>query len=590
MAPRRKCPVCGSKQWHKDSSSGLVACSEGHVIQNYINESGEADDLGNHTMRKRTLKSGRQKKARQSRANPKLYHGERARFHYYQCLQLLLRKQIAALMALWDLPSEFEIVCRDTWMLHLNLLPRPPPAEPYHHLREQRGIDSKAGDTKLSLENAEESKSDDDVDVNERQSSSSSSEEEDTELVELLRENSEFSSSDEDKDHDSRYTTKQGLQQSYRFIDTYDRPVNCIAVLIVACWAMRLPVMYKDFIDIIEFYELPYLDFLRLLPHDMTCHLTKHAVRALSPRFSPNTLYLHRLASRLAKLMYADYSVFTPELNASPVLWRVVHQCLGSTPTLYRLAKRLGHILLLPLTLHHTLAPSLQRVAPGDPESHLYDNIPPELALMATAIVVLKLVYGLDGKTRLPQVAADPASALPDIHAYLSAIRRMDEADNRCNAKRFSSRVPMSTGDIDDATLDEFLDFCERVLVRPKNGEADQQILDNYFPLSTGNLDGRPRVTTPHAVAQGLASTRINEDETDNDLQPGESYTIYHSRDVLGNLPEEQALIITRSAKWVGVSDDYLCGVVERFERRLQRWYDKEQRREREEQQEGMEA
>jgi RNA polymerase I-specific transcription initiation factor RRN7 len=134
-------------------------------------------------------------------------------------------------------------------MLHLNLLPRPPPAEPYHHLREQRGNDSEAGDTKLSLENVEESKSEDDVDVDERQSSSSSSEEEDPELVELLRENSEFSSSDEDKDHNPRHITKQGLQQSYRFIDTYDRPVNCIVVLIVACWAMRLPVMYKDFIE-----------------------------------------------------------------------------------------------------------------------------------------------------------------------------------------------------------------------------------------------------------------------------------------------------------------------------------------------------
>jgi hypothetical protein len=29
--------------------------------------------------------------------------------------------------------------------------------------------------------------------------------------------------------------------------------------------------------------------------------------------------------------MYANYGVFTPELNASPILWRVVHQCLGST-------------------------------------------------------------------------------------------------------------------------------------------------------------------------------------------------------------------------------------------------------------------
>ncbi|KAG0709717.1 hypothetical protein DFH29DRAFT_993109 [Suillus ampliporus] len=169
---------------------------------------------------------------------------------------------------------------------------------------------------------------DDDDGGDDRQSSSSFSEDEDPELVELLRENSEFSSSDEEKGHASR---KQGVQPSYRFIGAYDRPVNCIAVLVVAWWAMALPLMYKDLIDLVESYELPYLDFIRLLPSDMTCHLTKHAVRALSPRFPPSTLYLHRLASRLAKLMYANYGVFTPELNASPVLWRAVHQCLGST-------------------------------------------------------------------------------------------------------------------------------------------------------------------------------------------------------------------------------------------------------------------
>lgn len=35
-----------------------------------------------------------------------------------------------------------------------------------------------------------------------------------------------------------------------------------------------------------------------------------------------------------------------------------------------------------------------------DPEHHKYDNAPPEVALIATVIVVLKLVYGLDGKKR----------------------------------------------------------------------------------------------------------------------------------------------------------------------------------------------
>lgn len=30
---RRRCPVCGSRQWRKEAASGLVTCSEGHVLQ-----------------------------------------------------------------------------------------------------------------------------------------------------------------------------------------------------------------------------------------------------------------------------------------------------------------------------------------------------------------------------------------------------------------------------------------------------------------------------------------------------------------------------------------------------------------------------
>jgi hypothetical protein len=43
------------------------------------------------------------------RRHTPVYHGERARFHYFQCLQLLLRKQIEAITELWHLPPEFEV-------------------------------------------------------------------------------------------------------------------------------------------------------------------------------------------------------------------------------------------------------------------------------------------------------------------------------------------------------------------------------------------------------------------------------------------------------------------------------------------------
>lgn len=85
------------------------------------------DDLGQWMMHKRTLKSGRKKKEKRSKADPKceiyflslisralificlaVYHGSRARYLYFQCQQLILRQQILGLTTLWKLPKEFE--------------------------------------------------------------------------------------------------------------------------------------------------------------------------------------------------------------------------------------------------------------------------------------------------------------------------------------------------------------------------------------------------------------------------------------------------------------------------------------------------
>lgn len=64
------------------------------------------------------------------------------------------------------------------------------------------------------------------------------------------------------------------------------------------------------------------------------------------------------------------------------------------------MTKTIAHVLSLTLTLHHTLAPGLTRVKSSDPESHKFDNAPPEVALAAVVIIVMKMVYGLDGQPR----------------------------------------------------------------------------------------------------------------------------------------------------------------------------------------------
>ena len=67
------------------------------------------------------------------------------------------------------------------------------------------------------------------------------------------------------------------------------------------------------------------------------------------------------------------------------------------------MTKRLSGVLSLPLTAHRSMAPGLEVAKKRDPESHIYDDVPPEVALLAATIVVLKMVYGLDGRARYVQ-------------------------------------------------------------------------------------------------------------------------------------------------------------------------------------------
>ena len=73
---------------------------------------------------------------------------------------------------------------------------------------------------------------------------------------------------------------------------------------------------------------------------------------------------------------------------------------LNFTAVLYTLAKKLAHRVSVPLTLHKSLAPALVRVKARDPFSHKYDSAIPEVALIAVVIIIMKLVYGMDGKLR----------------------------------------------------------------------------------------------------------------------------------------------------------------------------------------------
>ncbi|KAJ6539432.1 hypothetical protein B0H19DRAFT_1179057 [Mycena capillaripes] len=554
MAPRRRCPVCRSKQWHKEPSSGLIACSEGHILQNYRKEVSEVEQMGPHSVKKRTLKSTRQKNTKTDQRDAKLYHGNKGRYFYFQCLQLILRHQIAVLIERWALPPELEVVCRDLWALHLSLLREPPPAEPYLATHESDDEDAQDNRASTTFKWEEKTPSPDWEDPK-----ASSSDGEADNVDDLLAENSASESSSDGENEDD-IKSMPPAAKSRKGLHKYEQPVNTLAVIVLACWTLRVPILYRDLTRLIESYELPYLEATRVLPQSMTVHLTRRNIQALSLSNTPNALTLHNLVSSLARRIYSSFGILTPEANAAPILWRAVRQCLGGGPTLYRLTKRLSTVLSLPLTLHHSLAPRLPRIKPKDSESHKYDNVAPELAFVATGIIVLKVVYGLDGKQRLPADSEDPACDLPRVDEYLELLRGLDDADMKARASEFDSRMAMRIEDLSDDTVDEYLSFCERALVGPANDE-----LERYFPLPARQTPKSANAADP--PRPDMRAMELRDGEEEGVLRPGEGYTLCDA----GEMPEEYAAIVGRAAGWVGVKEEYLRGVVQSYERRVWR-------------------
>ncbi|KAH9482730.1 hypothetical protein JR316_0004830 [Psilocybe cubensis] len=557
------------------------------LLNNSLSETTEITEVGPHAMRKRTLKSKR-KKGKASNANPKLYHGARGRYHYFLCLQLILRKQIAALTKIWELPPEFEIICRDVWALNLALLPDPPPAEPYHHAVETQihdevdpVVDIKAfsSSMKQDLDGASEDEQANDDDANEKEEHSDTDEdeeeEEDAELELLMQENSDLSSSSEDELGESKISGPESGQPKMeggrkgRF--RYESPLSTIAVLVVTCWMMRIPVMYRDFTRLIEKYEIPYLNGVKSLPESMTEHLTKHNVQALSPPHAPRTMAMHKVASRLAKKLNSNYGIYVPEINAASILWRITKE-MGGTPLLYRLAKRVASVLSVPLTLHWTLAPGLAKLKPSDAFRHHYDGVPPEASLLGALIIVIKMVYGLDGTTRGPEDGDidDVACLLGSEEEFLKQINKLTKDEQR--EMKFDSRRQLNVGDMTDEEMDEYIAFCAKAV---GYGESDSVVERFFGPVSVGRSGGE---TGGHWLAEdegagtGIGAAAAAGGSSGNEgcrrAEYGAEYKIWNSRDVDGAVPAGYEAVMRRGETLVGMN---IGGMLAAFERRLVR-------------------
>ncbi|KAG8865225.1 hypothetical protein FRB96_000115 [Tulasnella sp. 330] len=582
---------------------------------------------------RRHVKSQRKKAERKTRADERKLHGERAKFFYYQCQQLILRLQIHALVKLWKLPAEeFEILCRDIWALHLSLLPTPPhlvpPDDPKKESKDKEvepdfvdesfiEPDPPAGaEAKYDAEDgSDKSASDGDI--------SSGVDEEappkprldpDPALVKLLQEVSDSESTRSRSSSSSRSSSHALGKAVWR--RRFASPAANIAVLVVACWTFRVPVIYMDFIWLIESYELPYLNPLKLLSPTLLPPLTAVLEQAIEPRHPPNIVVLHEITSRLAKLMHVDVGITAPEMNAAPIFWRAVHVFKGSgmydatwgrvymialnrhikatrsfSAVLYSMTKALAAILELPLTLHRILAPKpvVQNHRYKAVKSQRGDHAPPELSVIATVVLAIKLVYGLDGRSRRPQTEDDPASCFPEPDAFFAMLRDYLEVTRKGPDSLLSAGSQRSVADMSDAEIDVYLGFCEKALLPKESLEENDsgfQSVARFFPVGKDHASQESIISqsshssvSPKLPAMPLytpVSGRASSGNDEPPLLPGQDHTVFHSQDILGYLPQEYELVLEVAGDWVGVGKESVAILVERFERRLGRWVDQQ--------------
>ena len=105
---------------------------------------------------------------------------------------------------------------------------------------------------------------------------------------------------------------------------------------------------------------------------------------------------------------------------------------------MYILTKKLSHVISLTLALHRSLSPTLKRIKPLDPEYHKLDNAPVEVSLSAAIIVVLKIIYGLDGRKRTPVDKDDPACAMPSFKEWMEALRKMETREGSAKERLYN--------------------------------------------------------------------------------------------------------------------------------------------------------
>lgn len=583
---RPRCAQCGTRRFRRDADTGQLICREGHVLQGYREEEVQEDgEFVNTQSQRRYIRkdpSLASKRRRHRRAQEErqvwgaISHrsGEsalpfdgkaRASFQCYECLQLILRLQLKALRLEWpDLPPEIDAIARDLWtfFVSLNTTLRPTPhtenvdfvTEQLQNARDESEALSDRRSRSKSRARLEQQQIDrmrrEDTAMDE---DAALQEEQQRKIDERIRQIEGASSRSQEQldeeQHRARSGTSeeaaesQGQTSSSGNAFTFERmrkatwdPMNVLVCIIyLSLITARVPILWGDLHRLIASNRIPYLSATQLIPQLMIAKLPENELRRLEMTSVPSIVALQERTSRLASDLTERFpcaSIRFPELNAAPVLWRLMSD-MGLPPTFYNPVRSLLTYVGVPLAVvpddsvsdpwsllggsgeesdGHALPPI---------EGRLRNNLTPPHAtrcsiLMAALVVLIKMRYGLDGRMRYNDQNT-PSLEVPSLDRWLEALT--DHRKALKHSAEFVHELNTHPSHLSEDQIDAMIDFAEEVYfekaqpnLRYMHRKGDLIGGDLFPTLSEPKMH---RSVRPYAEDARPAQEPIHQEQTD---------------------------------------------------------------------------
>ncbi|CAG8730709.1 19684_t:CDS:10 [Dentiscutata erythropus] len=410
----RACPICKSRKWYSDGLGGLV-CQFGHQREGFQEQESEIETASVTSKKRRS----RSKKASNE------YYAFQNRTEYAQVLltvaQWVLRRQLHVLINEMGFVPQIEQVVQHLWILYVNKLceldldvtriNHVAPEGSSSALQEYDNDDN----LEFLIDIPQDSDSDSDGKGGSQQRSSGN-------------EFSDFNSQAKSMKYSALPCRLSNMSLSF-----------VLVIIYLGCVWLRIPIIKGDIVRWASTGRLSDLVIRQELPNDMKLHLGPHFVKKFFEKERHQSWhFLTSLEFDFIAFYKNFYGITFPEINAPPILYRFIRDFMLPVET-YVISKELAQLINLNLEINRN----------------------PSLSLLAVIIVIIKMVYGLDGQKRVPNDKDEFFRYFPKFEDWIKKLSERQE-------KLFSKEIPLDLSDLKewiDSNPDKYIKHCSDTLV-----------------------------------------------------------------------------------------------------------------------------